>query len=248
MTLLKVVSMLNRFRVSALLLAICPLFLVACGDSASQSMPSKSTGLSDPVEGDGGVGGCGYQMDEKGIAFVDTQESNIGLETGIADLSFSNLKGERVKVSDLASDKNIVLVIIRGSTGPVCPYCSTQTSRLISNYKKFADRDAEIVVVYPVEKKEDVGQWDEFMKVTREKLENSQVELPFPVLFDTELKAVTQLGIQQDLSKPATYILDKKGQVSFAYVGSTFADRPSIKAMLERLDKLNQKAKSETKS
>lgn len=63
-----------------------------------------------------------------------------------------------------------------------------------------------------------------------------------PLVFDPELKVVDKLGIRKDLSKPATYILDPKGQVQYAYVGATLADRPSVKAMLDQLDEMNQRA------
>ena len=57
---------------------------------------------------------------------------------------------------------------------------------------------------------------------------------------DVELKAINTLGIRGHLAKPSTYILDKKGQVRFAYVGKTTSDRPSIKAMLKELDGINK--------
>jgi peroxiredoxin len=64
----------------------------------------------------------------------------------------------------------------------------------------------------------------------------SNSPVPFPILLDEDLKIVEQLGIKADLAKPSTFILDKKGQVRFAYVGSTVTDRPSVKAMLRQLD------------
>ena len=54
-----------------------------------------------------------------------------------------------------------------------------------------------------------------------------------------DLTAVDALGIRADLSKPATYILDKQGEVRFAYVGRDLADRPSVKALLDQLDQIN---------
>ena len=61
-------------------------------------------------------------------------------------------------------------------------------------------------------------------------------------MLDVELKAVDHLGIRKDLSKPATYILDKQGQTRFAYVGATLADRPSVQSMLEQLATINSDA------
>ena len=42
-----------------------------------------------------------------------------------------------------------------------------------------------------------------------------------------------------DLAKPATYIVDKQGQVRFAYVGANIADRPSVHFMLDQLAAIN---------
>jgi peroxiredoxin len=60
--------------------------------------------------------------------------------------------------------------------------------------------------------------------------------VPFPVLLDVQLQAVDQLGIRKDLSKPATYIVDRTGEVRYAYVGNHLADRPSVQAVLQQLD------------
>lgn len=225
------------------IVALCPFLMAACNKEDKSSNPTvQSDDSAAPAYGGYGYPDNGYGIDHQSIAFADSPESNGDLEAGVADLTFTDLNGKSVKASELAQGKNLVLVIIRGYSGPICPYCSTQTSRLISNYEKFAKRNAEIVVVYPIEREKDSLHWNQFMVSTREKLADPKIKLPFPVLFDVALKSVNQLGIQKDLSKPATYILNKQGQVQFAYVGSTIADRPSIKAMLDQLDKLSENA------
>ena len=64
--------------------------------------------------------------------------------------------------------------------------------------------------------------------------------MPFPILLDEELKAVDFFKIRASLAMPSTYILDQQGQVRFAYVGTTVADRPSIDALLQQLDLLQE--------
>ena len=102
-------------------------------------------------------------------------------------------------------------------------------------------------MVYPVQVKADVSRLDEFLQATRELLSSPKTSVPFPVLLDVELSVVDQLGIRQSLAKPATYILDAEGQVRFAYVGSTVADRPSIKSMFEQLRRLGQATAGSTR-
>ena len=56
------------------------------------------------------------------------------------------------------------------------------------------------------------------------------------MLLDKECQACERLGIRDDLAKPSTYILDKRGNLVYAYVGETSTDRPSVKAILKQLD------------
>jgi peroxiredoxin len=109
-------------------------------------------------------------------------------------------------------------------------YCSGQTSRLIANYKEFTKRGAEVLLVIPGPK----DKVDKFLAGARKEADDKAV--PFPVLLDVDFQAVNRLGIRAELAKPSTYILDKQGQVRFAYVGNSITDRPSIKAMLQQLD------------
>lgn len=172
------------------------------------------------------------------IQFLDGAQSNAELDQGIAALSFVDQVGAPVSLADLTRSKPVVLVITRGNTTPICPYCSTQTARLISDYEQFVKRGVEVVVVYPVAAAGDVGHLDGFLANVRRLLNDPNRQVPFPVWFDIELKAVDQLGIRKDLSKPATYIIDRAGQVRFAYVGAHLADRPSNQSLLDQIDQL----------
>jgi len=209
---------------------VCLWMIVATGYLAIVGCSEKTE-----PDGYGGRGGI-----PKAIRFRDTVKTNSNVERDITELSFVDINGDERQLKEIVGDKNAVVVMTRGFAGYICPYCSTQTSRLISNYAKFADRDAEVVVVYPIETSDERERLDQFLVATRKHLSDPGTEVPFPILLDVELKAVDQLGIRKDLSKPATYILDKMGQMRFAYVGETFADRPSIKAMLDQLETLNE--------
>lgn len=170
------------------------------------------------------------------ITFVDDVATNVAVGDEITSLTFTDIDGAETRLADYAGKKTVVLVITRGNTNPICPYCTTQTSRLITNYQKFADRNAEVLVVYPIEHSGDAERLNAFLEASRKLLASPQQTVPFPVLLDVELKAVDQLGIRKDLSKPATYIIDPQGHVRFAYVGADISDRPSIDALIKQLD------------
>jgi peroxiredoxin len=166
--------------------------------------------------------------------FGDVAKSNTKPVSGDTDLAFFNLEGQKVELQSFKGKKNVVLVITRGYPGTLCPFCLAQTSRLIKNYPEFQRRQAEVVVVFPGPKEHVY----EFRNTSQ--AEASTSKIPFPLVLDEDLKVVDRLGIRGNLAKPSTFILDKQGRVRFAYVGTTTADRPSVKSMLAQLDTIGK--------
>jgi peroxiredoxin len=166
--------------------------------------------------------------------FDDNAKTNTTVEPAALDLSFTDRKGNRVDLKQYRGKKNVVLVVTRGYAGHFCPCCTSQTSRLINQYGEFARRDAEILLVFPGPK----DHLEQFLQGAEERVNCDPT--PFPVLLDENFTAVDKLGIRGELAKPSTYILDKQGQIRFAYVGSTYSDRPSVKALLKQLDEITK--------
>lgn len=185
------------------------------------------------------------------IQFKDDVTANAtGDDNVLQELKFVGKDGQETRLRDLYAKQNVVLVMTRGYNGAICPYCSTQTARLIANYQKIKDRNAEVVVVYPLEKSDDIPRLDDFVKKVFE-MDPKAAELksiPFPILLDVDLVAVDGLGIRRDLSKPATYIIDSSGKLRFAYVGESLSDRPSVAAILKQLDAIKPASTSSTGS
>ena len=182
------------------------------------------------------------------IKFLDDVQSNTNLDAGIRDLTLLGVDGQETRIESLQGGKHLIVVVTRGNTDPICPYCSTQVADYIRSYDTITSRGAQVIVVYPIEKLADQKHRDAFLGKARELLKDPNRPTPFPVLLDVELKAVDKLGIRKNLSKPATYLLDRNGRVQFAYVGNSLADRPSIPAMLEQLDKLNKASPTQPSS
>jgi len=89
---------------------------VGCGDTLSED---HYAGFDD----DGAYSGYGdyYGTDE--ITFLDEASSNALLDAGLTGIWFTESSGEKRPIGDLAPGKTFVVVVTRGNTVPICPYC-----------------------------------------------------------------------------------------------------------------------------
>ncbi len=179
-------------------------------------------------------GGYGYGYNYGPVGeFKDDAPPNRQQSAADFPMTFVDHEGKPVDVGQYKGRKNVVLVVLRGipqdQYGGFCPNCLAQTKSLSASHPEFGKRDAVVLTVFP-------GPSERVNEFIQKAVEAPK--LPFAVLLDKNMSVCERLGIRGDLAKPSTYILDKKGDVVYAYVGETSVDRPSTKALLAQLDKL----------
>jgi len=206
-------------------------------DGKDAMAAKKRSGAMQAMKGTGSMAGMGNMKtpDPKDIKFKDDVESNAEFPEKVSELVFTNQDGSEIKLVDYIGKKNLILVFTEGFNGMLCPFCKTQTSRLVANYDKFEQRDCEIIVVYPGPE----HHIEEFVQAARIHEKEQVDKVPFPIVLDKNFTATNYFEIHSMHAHPSTYLIDKNGSVKFAYVGNDMtADRPSVKAMLQRLDQL----------
>ncbi|MGH7143574.1 MAG: peroxiredoxin family protein [Planctomycetota bacterium] len=146
---------------------------------------------------------------------------------------FLSVNGGVLDLNDYTKQKKaVVLIILRGFAGSICLYCSSQTLALSRAADEFAQRNAQIVLVYP-------GKADTvpmFLDAVNKLDPNTKI--PFPIGMDVELSAVHLFRIRGELAKPTSIVIDATGIVRYAYVGQDPSDRPTVKQLLAEVDKL----------
>ena len=186
------------------------------------------------------MGGMMKKMDfpsSKDMKFKDKVESNVELPKDISELTFVAKDGGSISLKDYFGKKHVVLVFTEGFNGMICPFCKTQTSRLIANYEEFTKRESEVIVVYPGPEEH----LDEFLEAALVTEKRQVDKVPFPIVLDTDFSATNYFDIHSMHAHPSTYLIDKQGAVQFAYVGKDMtADRPSIKAILNKIDEVEK--------
>ena len=178
-------------------------------------------------------------LEEGAKKFNNDAQSNRTVPGEQVPLIFIDSAGNKVDLKSYHGKANVVLVVVKGLPpqygGRFCPGCLAQVNSLTANHAEFTKRGAEILMVFPGPK----DALPQFLADGKVDGTGGNPKVPFALLLDTDLNAVKTLGISGEFAKPSTYILDKKGNVVFAFVGGDTYDRPSVQALLAQLDKLN---------
>jgi peroxiredoxin len=131
-----------------------------------------------------------------------------------------------IELKDRIGNHPVLLVILRGFSGQVCLYCAAQTAAIANQIARFRDLGVEVVVIYPGP----IEAVPAFVKA----VESLRKEPPpMPLALDVSLLLVRALGIEDNLARPTSLLIDKQGLVRYAYVGETIADRPSVNDLLQ---------------
>jgi peroxiredoxin len=130
--------------------------------------------------------------------------------------------GSQIDLATLWEKQRVVVVFYRGGW---CPHCQKQLGELQANQKKFADSDA-IIVGITADSVDDVNK-------TRDKL-----GLNFELYSDPQLKVISQWGVEdvgQNIAKPAVFVVQVGGDVSYRKIGKSPADHPTVDELIVAL-------------
>lgn len=232
----------SSFRQVAIFTCLLILMLIGCRQSADSGTDGAVGGENSSQDNGVDVTASGSSESNlsasmgssySDVRFKDSVASNVEVPLGLDSLVFVDTNGDRVALESYVGKKNIVLVFTEGfAGGMLCPFCKTQTSRLVANFDRFQELDTIVLVVYPGAR----DHLDEFIEAAKTTEEKQVSQIPFPLVLDEKLEAVKFFNISSNLAHPSTFIIDKQGDVKLAYVGADMtADRPSVAAMLKIL-------------
>jgi antitoxin component YwqK of YwqJK toxin-antitoxin module/peroxiredoxin len=171
------------------------------------------------------VGGSGEYAEERFGGTGSRQRSAL-VGKALPQTRFLSAQGEVVELKDRIGQHPVLLVVLRGFSGQVCLYCATQTAALANEIARFRDIGVEVMVIYPGP----VESVPAFMQAVESLRKDPP---PMPLALDVSLLLVRALGIEDDLARPTSIIIDKQGVVRYAYVGETIADRPTVNDLLQ---------------
>jgi len=174
-----------------------------------------------------------------------------GLQAGVEapDFEALNFKGEKVRLSALYEEGPVVLIFYRGSW---CPFCNAQLQQLQSRLEDFKKYSASLVAV-SVDKIDKAAEAVEGNDLEFEIISNPEGDIleaynliynvpdelnkKYKEKYNIDLEAASG-RTDHVIAIPATYIIDTKGTIVFAYANEDYKVRTSVEEILQELEKL----------
>ncbi|HEY4176213.1 MAG TPA: peroxiredoxin-like family protein [Kofleriaceae bacterium] len=131
--------------------------------------------------------------------------------------------GGHFDIASAWATKPAVVIFYRGHW---CPHCQYQMSELQKHRQDFVDRGVTIIAISSDEPAD--------LTSMRDKL-----GLTFELYSDTQLAVIQQWGVEDfgnGIAKPATFIVQPGGAITFQKVGVKPDDRPSVAEIENALD------------
>jgi peroxiredoxin len=226
----------------SLLLLICALSLTV---SSQESAPS------------GGKTSGGRNQAAAGKSVSETDAVKHALKAGekMPVFKLKDATGKTVKSRDLLKQGNLVIVFYRGSW---CPFCNLYLRNLQKNLAKIKAAGGNLVAV-------SVENPDNSLSVAKKN------ELDFTVLSDPNLSVALKFGIvyqmlketdelykshgldvakhndmeRAELPLSATYVVNRKGEIVYAFLEPDYKKRAAPEAIIETLQKINSPVKKQ---
>lgn len=184
----------------------------------------------------------------KTVSPADAAKNALNVGAKMPGFNLKDANGKLVNSADLLKQANLVVVFYRGSW---CPFCNIYLRNLQKNMTQIKAAGGNVVAI-------SVETPDNSMSVSKKN------ELDFTVLSDPNLTIAKQFGIVYDfpketdekykangldiakhneMDKPqlplsATYVVNKKGEIVYAYLEPDYKQRAAPEVIIETLSKI----------
>ncbi|ATA89094.1 alkyl hydroperoxide reductase [Capnocytophaga stomatis] len=177
------------------------------------------------------------------------QDVSKALKVGDKAINFTlkNAKGEDVTLYSLLEKGNVIITWYRGGW---CPYCNVALNQLQEKLPEFKSLNASLVALTP-ELPDHSLSTQEKNKLEFEVLTdlNNEVARLYGVVFKLDDKTAQRYEQALHLSSrngtnsselpvPATYVIDKKGNIRYAYVNPNYKERANPEVIIQELRKI----------
>ncbi|MEO8071916.1 MAG: redoxin domain-containing protein [Acidobacteriota bacterium] len=187
----------------------------------------------------------------KSVTAEDVSKTALNVGAKMPAFTLSDANGKTVSSSDLLKKGNLVVVFYRGAW---CPYCNLYLKKLQDNISQIKAQGANIVAI-SVENPDTSLSVAQKNKVSFEVLSDPKLDTArkFGIVYQLApetnekykgygIDLVKQNGTETpDLPLSATYIVNQKGEIIYAFLEPDYKRRAEPNDIIETLSKLKNK-------
>ncbi len=157
-----------------------------------------------------------------------------GIGDKAPDFTLSTPSGSPLHFRGIFANGEVVLVILRGYPGYQCPYCQRQFHDFMQNASKFADANAQVVLVYP-------GPPADLAQKAKEFTADQHLPSNIHLVIDPDYKVTNLYGLRWDAPKetayPSTFLVNSKDVIVFRKISRSHGDRTTAAEILSEIAK-----------
>ena len=148
------------------------------------------------------------------------------------DFTAKTPSGDTVKFAEVTAEGPTVLVMLRGYPGYQCPACDRQVHDFLSNAKKFAKKNAEIVLIYP-------GPPADLDKRAEEFSADKNYPENFHLVLDPGYDVTNLYDLRWDApdetAYPATFVMNPGRKVTYSLISDSHGGRTTAAQVLKQI-------------
>ena len=148
------------------------------------------------------------------------------------DFELSSVTGANVRLSEVASQGPVVLIVLRGFPGYQCPICNQQVGQYLKQAEKLKSAGVQVLLVYP-------GPSADLAKRAQEFIKDQTIPDHFQLLVDPDYTFTNAYHLRWDAAGetayPSTFVIHKDLKVAYAKVSQEHGGRSKPEVVLKVL-------------
>jgi peroxiredoxin len=153
------------------------------------------------------------------------------------DFALIGLDGRPVRLSQECARGPVVLVVLRGWPGYQCPFCTRQFGEYMGRAADLEATGAHVLFVYP-------GPPEGLKEHAKALTSTTPLPAAYRVLLDPDYSFTNAYGLRwdapQETAYPSTFVVNRRGIVTFARTSRSHGDRVPVADVLKALAQLER--------
>jgi thioredoxin-dependent peroxiredoxin len=148
------------------------------------------------------------------------------------DFELASLSGKKVRLSTVARQGPVAVIVLRGYPGYQCPICSRQVRQFAERGKDFEAAGAEVLMIYP-------GPAYNLKERAAEFVRGRDLPSNFDLLLDPDFAFTNAWRLRwnapRETAYPSTFALDRDRKIRFAKISKSHGGRAAVNEVIAAL-------------